>query len=89
MGDTAIKAVLIAVLALAVFLLWLYQTRIRASVRSTGNLVKFAIALLFAATAAWALFPEAMHHYSIVCVTVVLLAQTGYIWTKNSGAKST
>lgn len=87
MDNFGIKAMLIAVLAVAVFLLWLYQTRIRASVRSTSNLIKFTIVLLFAATTAWVLFPETLHRYSIVCVAVVLLAQTGYIWA-NSGAKS-
>lgn len=64
MDDAGAKATRVAMLVLAVFLLCLYQTRIRASVRSIGNTVKFAIALLFANTVTRSLFLEAMPRYS-------------------------
>lgn len=42
-----------------------------------------ALALATAAGAAWILFPGGTTRYTFVCVAVVILARTGYLWSKN------
>jgi hypothetical protein len=80
--DIGMKAILVSVLVVAVFLLFLYQTRIRASERDIGTLVKFTSTLLLAAVPAWILFPAAITRYIVACISIVLLARTAYIWAK-------
>lgn len=78
-GTITVAIILIA----AVVLLFLYQTRIRIGNRDPMALAMCALALATAAVAAWILFPGGTTRYTCVCVAVVILARTGYLWSKN------
>lgn len=72
--------ILIAIILAAAAVLIVYQTKIRTGHRQPMVLAKCALALTIATIAAWLAFPDGMTRYTSVCVAVVILARTGYLW---------